>query len=97
MQILGASLDGEQANAAFAEKYQFDFPLLCDVDRKLATAYGACEDAEAVFARRISYVIDPEGRILFAYPTVDAKTHPARVLKDLQERRGANRGASEEG
>ena len=82
--ILGASFDGESANAAFAEKFDFGFPLLCDTDRQLGLAYGACEDDQAVFARRISYVIDPEGRVLFAYPTVEAKTHPAKVLQDLQ-------------
>ena len=85
MVILGASFDDEKANAAFAEKFGFGFRLLCDVDRRIATAYGACEDPQAIFARRISYVIDRDGKILIAYPTVDAKTHPAKVLKDLKE------------
>lgn len=87
--ILGASFDDESANARFAETEGFAFPLLCDVDRKLGLAYGACEDADAVFARRISYVIGPDGRIRFAYPTVDARTHPAKVLQDLQRAAGS--------
>mgnify|MGYP000847000049 CR=1 FL=1 len=82
--IYGASFDPPEKNAAFARKFDFNFPLICDTDRKIGLAYGACEDADAVAARRISYVIGEDGRILLAYPTVDAKTHPARVLNDLR-------------
>ena len=58
MQILGASFDDQEANAAFARKFGFDFPLLCDTDRKLGLAYGAADDPGAATARRISYLID---------------------------------------
>jgi len=32
---------------------------------------------------RISYVIDPKGKIKIAYATVQAAEHPEQVLKDL--------------
>jgi len=69
-----------QENAAFAAKFSFPYPLLCDTKREIGLAYGACDTPEAGNPRRISYVIGPEGRIEHAFPKVDAKTHPAAVL-----------------
>ena len=83
MQVLGASFDDEKANAAFATKFGFNFPLLCDTDRKLGLAYGAADDAKAATARRISYLIGPDGKVRKAYPKVNAAAHPEEVLKDL--------------
>jgi thioredoxin-dependent peroxiredoxin len=83
VQILGASFDGAAANARFAEKFQFDFPLLCDTDRKLGLAYGAADDASAGSAKRISYLIGKDGKIRKAYPKVNAAAHPEEILKDL--------------
>ena len=40
MQVLGASFDSVEKNAKFAQKFEFNFPLLCDVDRKIGVAYG---------------------------------------------------------
>jgi len=33
--ILGVSLDNETDNKAFAEKFNFPYPLLCDVNKRL--------------------------------------------------------------
>jgi len=81
--IVGVSCDDRERNAAFAEKYGFKFPLLCDVDRKIALAYGACSDARAQHAERISFLIDEAGKILRVYDRVDPRDHPARVLAEI--------------
>lgn len=86
MEVLGVSFDTVPDNAAFHEKFRFNFPLLCDTDRTIGLAYGACDDRTASTARRISYLIGPDGRIQKAYPKVDASTHPAEVLQEIQER-----------
>jgi peroxiredoxin Q/BCP len=83
VQILGASFDTVEKNAAFAKKFEFDFPLLCDTDRKIGLAYGAAEESSAPTAKRISYLIGPDGKIRKAYPKVNAAAHPEEVLKDL--------------
>ena len=80
--ILGVSFDDLKANAAFARKFDFPFKLLCDVDRKLGMAYGACSDPKAGHASRISYLIDEQGRIAAAYPKVVPAEHPKQVLAD---------------
>ena len=81
--ILGASFDDVEANRGFAEKYGFPFKLLCDVDRSIGKAYGALDDAEPGYAKRISYLIGPDGTIRKAYPTVKPATHHEQVLADL--------------
>lgn len=84
MQILGISFDGIEENAAFAAKFEFNFPLLSDIDRTVGLAYGACEAADAASAKRISFLIDGEGKIRKTYLDVDPGKHPQEILNDLR-------------
>ena len=81
--ILGASFDTVQENADFAKKFDFPYRLLCDTRREIGMAYGACADPHDRSARRISYVIGPDGSILHAFPKVDTRSHPRDVLELL--------------
>jgi thioredoxin-dependent peroxiredoxin len=82
VQIFGVSLDNETDNKAFAEKFSFPYPLLCDVNREIAIAYHAVKNVEEQYAARISYVIGEDGKILESIESVDTKTHS----KDLCSR-----------
>jgi len=82
--VLGASYDGVAANRGFAEKFQFPYKLLCDVDHAVGLAYGADDPSDPGFPRRISYLIGPDRRIVKAYDPVVVTTHPAQVLADLE-------------
>ena len=44
------------------------------------------DSPEAGYAKRISYVIGEEGRILHAYAKVDPNTHLDQLLDDLDAR-----------
>lgn len=81
--ILGASFDDAGANCAFADKFAFPFKLLCDVDKQIGTAYGAFDQKEPAYARRISYLIGPDRRIRKVYDPVKPAAHPDQVLADL--------------
>jgi peroxiredoxin len=59
--------------------------LLSDTDRAMGMAYGAADAADAGYARRISYLIGPDGAIVRAYAKVDVNAHPDQVLADLPE------------
>jgi peroxiredoxin Q/BCP len=83
VQILGVSFDTIPDNAAFAKKFAFNFPLLCDTARTVGMAYGAADDAGAQYAKRISYLIGPDGRIQKAYPKVNVAAHPEEILGDI--------------
>ncbi len=77
------SFDNESENAAFAKKFNFPFPLLCDTERQIGLAYGAADSPKDVYARRIAYVIDEEGKIAQAHAKVDPATYPATQLRSL--------------
>ena len=81
--MLGCSFDTVAENAAFAKKFDFPFPLLCDVDREVGLAYGACDSPNAGYADRITYIIDEDGFIAHVFPHVEARTHPHKVLDAL--------------
>jgi peroxiredoxin Q/BCP len=81
--VLGASFDDVPANRAFAEKFQFPFKLLCDTEKAIGQAYDALDPAEPGYAKRISYLIGPDRRIVKTYGTVKPATHPQEVLGDL--------------
>lgn len=81
--VLGVSFDTERENKAFAEKFNFPFPLLCDVNREIGVAYGAADSPKDEYARRIAYVIDEKGKVAQAHPKVDATTYPSWQLHNL--------------
>jgi peroxiredoxin Q/BCP len=74
------SFDSPEENAAFARKYKFNFPLLCDLDRKVGLAYGAADDAKSGNARRIGVIIGPDGKIKEYLPKVSAANFPQEAL-----------------
>jgi peroxiredoxin Q/BCP len=81
--VLGVSFDDVAANAKFADKYDFPFPLLCDTDRRIGLAYGAADSPKDEYAKRIAYVIDESGKIAEAHAKVDARNYPKEQLKTL--------------
>ena len=78
--IYGVSFDTPEENRAFAEKFSFNFPLICDEDRAMGVAYGAADSSSAGSARRVGVVIGPDGRIVEWLPKVDAASYPRDVL-----------------
>jgi len=82
--VLGVSVDSAESHAAFAGKYGLPFPLLADTEHQVTTAYGALGGIWPLrMARRVTYIIDPQGRIAQIYPRVNAKTHSREVIADL--------------
>ena len=84
--ILGVSLDDVASHEAFAEKYSLPFSLLSDADAGTATDYGVLKKIVGFrFARRESFIIDPDGNIAVRYAKVDAANHSKDVLADLEQ------------
>lgn len=77
------SFDDVEANRHFAEKSKFPYRLLCDVDRTIGVAYGAAESPTAGSARRISYLIGPDGAIKAVWGKVDVSKHADEVLTHI--------------
>lgn len=83
MVIFGVSFDSPEDNRAFREKFDFPFDLLSDTGREVGVAYGAADGTDAQVARRISYLIGPDGTIEKTYGEVQPAGHPDEVLRDL--------------
>ncbi len=81
--ILGVSLDTSEENKAFAQKYSFPYPLLCDTSREIATAYHAVKGKEDNYASRVTYVIDENGKIAEAIEQVDTRNHASELCSRL--------------
>ena len=80
--ILGVSFDTQEENRKFAEKFAFTFPLICDTDRAIGTAYGANADPQKG-AQRVGVVIGRDGKIAEWRARVDARAWPADLVKTL--------------
>jgi peroxiredoxin Q/BCP len=89
-EVAGISQDPADSHCRFIDKYGLTFPLLTDEGAGFVEAIGAFGEKE-LFGRtvkgvlRTTVVVDPEGRVLKAYPGVNAQGHVARVLADLKE------------
>ncbi len=88
-EILGVSIDNTDSHAAFAKKYSLPFPLLADKDGAVAKQYGSLFGVWPLrFARRHTFLIDPQGKIAKIYRSVNPQTHSREVIGDLKALRG---------
>ena len=86
--VCGVSVDAAESHAAFARKYNLPFPLLSDRDGHVAARYGSLRNFGLIrFARRNTFLIDPEGRIAKTYLGVNAGRNAAEVTEELKTMR----------
>lgn len=91
-QVVGISVDTSASHKAFAEKYHLPFPLLADVKAEAAVRYGAVSDWKLFkFAKRYTFLIDPQGRVAKTYLSVNAAHHSAEIITDLKQLKLARR------
>ena len=83
VEVLGVSFDDPKSNAEFVKKENFPFRLLSDTERSLGVQVGAADSPGRLFARRISYLVGADGKVLKAYEKVDPNTHASEVLADI--------------
>jgi len=81
--ILGASNDAEPKQLKFIADNKLPFALLCDTENKLIKELGIA-NANGMAAQRITFIVNPEGKIAKIYTKVTPKDHPAEVLKDVE-------------
>ncbi len=91
--IVGVSKDSVKRHRTFADKYNLNFTLLSDEEGKMIESYGAWQEKKMYGKTfwgivRMTYIIDPDGRIARVFPKVKPGEHPAetaRVLEELQK------------
>ena len=78
--VLGVSADDESSHQAFTAKYNLNVPLLADTDKSLITAYDVDGGG---YAKRVTYVIDGDGKIIHIDAAVNTPTHASDILTAL--------------
>ena len=84
IEVIGVSVDSVKSHKAFATTHRLPFTLLSDEKHQLAKAMGVLRGFGPVaFASRETFLIDPEGTIVYHYPSVNTARHADEVLKDV--------------
>jgi thioredoxin-dependent peroxiredoxin len=80
--ILGVSFDTSESHRKFKDKHNLPFILLSDGKKEVAKAYGASGGLlGALMAKRYTYLIDENGKIVHIFKKVDVSNHAEEVLQ----------------
>lgn len=81
--VVGVSVQDETSHHEFWKKYRLNFDLIADPDKRITKAYGAL----GLFglAKRVTFVIGRDGRILSAFTRLDPKGHSKEALRVFEE------------
>ncbi len=79
--VVGVSVDGPFANAAFAKQNNLAFPLLSDTTRAVSKAYGGVHEDFAGLkgysaAKRSVFVVDSNGSVKYAWVSDNPGVEP---------------------
>jgi peroxiredoxin Q/BCP len=81
IRVYGVSLDSPESHREFRAKYNLNFPLLTDEDGRASEALGVLRENRRT-ANRVTFLLDPDGRISRVYPEVSPETHADEILQD---------------
>ena len=89
VEVLGVSKDSLKSHENFINKYNLNFRLLSDEDHKMSEAYGAWGETimygkPVIGMKRITYLIDEQGRVAKYWGKVNTKTHGKDVLDAIK-------------
>lgn len=86
--IIGISIDSPYSHAGFAAQYSLDIILLSDSDKEISNYFGVInEETKSKRARRITFLLDKDLKIIHRFDRVRPDTHAQEVL-DLIIREG---------
>ena len=84
-QVLGVSMDSPFSNAAWAEKISVTFPLLSDLGGEVTRKYGLYDEKRKI-GRRVSFLIDKEGKIVEIQADREA-VDPSAIVQSCERRK----------
>ncbi len=88
--VLGVSIDSVQSHEKFKDKFDLNFPLLADTDKKIVEAYGTWKEKSMYGKKymgieRTTFIIDAQGKISHIFPKVKVNEHYDEVIEALEE------------
>lgn len=90
VEVYGVSKDSPASHVRFIEKYDLPFTLLSDESTEMMQKYGAWKEKSMYGKKyfgtaRITYIINPAGKIAKSYAKVTPVDHAVQLLEDLKE------------
>ena len=85
--VLGVSVQDEVTHREFRAKHNLNFPLIADATKEICRAYRTL--GLLGVAKRVTYVIGPDGTIVDSFKSVNPKPHVERALRVVREK-GSN-------
>src|SRR5205085_12625881 len=87
--VLGVSADSVESHKKFKNKFDLNFPLLADTDKKIIEAYGVWKEKSMYGKKymgieRTTFVIVEQGKIAHIFPKVKVQEHYDEVLESLK-------------
>jgi peroxiredoxin Q/BCP len=87
--VFGVSPDDVASHVAFRDKYRLNFPLLADVDHRVAEMYGAWREKnmygkKSMGVQRSTYLIGPDGKVARVWKRVQVDGHDQQVLEAIE-------------
>ena len=90
--VLGVSHDPiETLNRFSVSECRSKFPVAADADQSIMKSYDAVLVPLLGYANRVSYVIAPDGRIVYAYTDLNPDKHVANTLSALRDWRSQHK------
>jgi peroxiredoxin Q/BCP len=84
-QRVGISADPVDKQRTFADRHAFDYPLLSDVDRKVAAMFGVTRGLSILPNKRATFVIGTDHRVLDVITSeINMAKHADRALATLR-------------
>ncbi len=85
-QPVGISVDPVAKQKEFATTHSFDYPLLSDVDGRVARQFGVKRSFGPIPVKRSTFVIDRDGTVLeVLHSEFSMNSHADRALKVLRQ------------
>jgi peroxiredoxin Q/BCP len=83
-EVIGVSVDSVESHSKFSEKYNLPFAILSDKNKEVAEAYGVL-GVGGFLAKRVTFIINKDGKITHIFPKVNVKQHSEEILKALEK------------
>jgi peroxiredoxin Q/BCP len=87
VEVIGVSFDSGDSHLKFISKYKLNFPLIADTDGKIADTYGVRMTGRSM-ARRVSFLIGLDGKILHVTDSPKAETHLTEMKEAAAKAKG---------
>lgn len=84
-EVIGISSDSIGSHKRFAQRHRLPFILLADTKKKVQRLFKLPKLLFGLYTKRITFVIDKEGKVVYVHDSLLATSHIKKALKALKQ------------